>query len=311
MLLAGARNAGCEVIEPQDYGTGPLAAVHSDRYLEFLGRAHTRWSRIKGAADVVIPNIHPLAHSGTHSDGYPKSVVAQAGFHMADLACPMSEDSWDSICWSAWTAVQAAEELLAGEDRVYALCRPPGHHAFSEIAGGFCFLNNTAIAAQRLRQRFDRIAIIDVDLHHGNGTQGIFYQRDDVFTASIHAHPERFYPFFWGYESETGEGAGTGCNLNLPLARGSGDEAFLAALEQALDATRSFDPGVVVIALGLDAFTGDPFGGLRITTDGFQRIAREISRHTGLPLLMVQEGGYPCKELGENLTHFLKGTETT
>ena len=186
-----------------------------------------RWRRIEGASDEVIPNIHPIARGGS----YPASAVGQAGYHMADTACPISAETWDSACWSAWSAVAAAEAVLAGESAAYALCRPPGHHAFADVAGGFCFLNNSAIAAQRLRKNAARVAILDVDLHHGNGTQGIFYGRADVLTVSIHADPERFYPFFWGYADERGEGAGLGCNLNLPLPRKSGDEAFLEALD--------------------------------------------------------------------------------
>jgi acetoin utilization deacetylase AcuC-like enzyme len=203
-LLAGALQAGWRHEIPADYGLEPIEAIHPRRYLKFLEGAYTRWSRIEGSSDVVIPNVHPIKSAG----GYPASVVAQAGFHMADLACPIAENSWESICWSAWTAVHAARLVLAGEGAAYALCRPPGHHAFPEAAGGFCFLNNTAIAAQVLLGKFPRAAILDVDLHHGNGTQGIFYQRNDVLTVSIHADPLRFYPFFWGYPQETGSGAG-------------------------------------------------------------------------------------------------------
>jgi acetoin utilization deacetylase AcuC-like enzyme len=304
-LLLGARQAGCRVIEPGDCGMDPITAIHPQRYIEFLQNAWQRWSYIEGAADVVIPNIHPDNRSG----GYPRSVVAQAGFHMADLACPIAHDSWDAIRWSACTAVHAARLVQQGEPTAYALCRPPGHHAFAEVAGGFCFLNNTAIATQQLLDRFSRAAILDVDLHHGNGTQGIFYARDDVLTVSIHAHPERFYPFFWGYENETGEGRGRGFNRNLPLPRGAGDGEFLDALERAFEAIAAFAPDVLVVALGLDAFEGDPFGGLRVSTQGFGRIGSEIRRHFDGPILAVQEGGYLCDELEFNLAAFLQGME--
>jgi len=157
-----------------------------------------------------------------------------------------------------------------------------------------------------LLRAHDRVAILDVDLHHGNGTQSIFYQRADVLTVSIHADPERFYPFFWGYASECGAGPGDGYNLNLPLARGSGDDAFLAQLDTALARIRQFAPGALVVALGLDAFEGDPFGGLRVSTRGFGEIGRRIAALT-LPTLLVQEGGYLCDELGENLGSFLDG----
>jgi acetoin utilization deacetylase AcuC-like enzyme len=302
-LLEAALRAGCRHEAPLAHGMEPIAAVHTEAYLDFLERAWDRWSRIEGAAPAVIPNVHP----GRRDVGYPASVVAQAGYHMADAAAPLAAGSWASILWSAWTAVHAARLLLDGESSAYALCRPPGHHAFSDMAGGFCYLNNSAIAAQLLRRAHDRIAILDIDLHHGNGTQGIFYERGDVLTVSIHADPERFYPFFWGYANETGAGAGEGCNLNLPLARGSGDDAFMAALDSALAGIAAFAPGALVIALGLDAFAGDPFGGLQVSTRGFGRVAQRIVAELPLPMLLVQEGGYLCDALGDNLQSFLEG----
>ena len=168
------------------------------------------------------------------------------------------------------------------------------------MAGGFCYLNNSAIAAQRLREVYKRIVILDVDVHHGNGTQGIFYRRDDVFTVSLHADPVRFYPFFWGHRHERGEAAGAGYNLNCPLEQGTSDEDYLQTLEDALSRIDSFCPEAMVVALGLDAFQGDPLAGLSITTEGFQKIGRAIAA-LKLPSVLVQEGGYLCRELGENL----------
>lgn len=302
-LLEGALAAGCTPETPSSHGIEPLEAIHSPAYLQFLEHAYQRWQRIEGAADAVTPNVHPDSRQA----GYPASVVAQAGYHMADAAAPLAAGSWDSCCWSAWSAVHAAGLVLAGEASVYALCRPPGHHAFADMAGGFCYLNNSAIGAQALRQAFDRVAILDVDLHHGNGTQSIFYSRSDVLTVSIHADPLRFYPFFWGYTNEQGEGEGRGYNLNLPLPRGSGDPEFQQALAQGIDHIQSFAPGALVIALGLDAFEGDPFGGLKLSTRGFHEIAEMIARRLNLPTLLVQEGGYLCAELGDNLSAFLRG----
>ena len=188
----------------------------------------------------------------------------------------------------------------------YALSRPPGHHAFGDLAGGFCFLNNAGIAAERLRAAGLRPAILDVDVHHGNGTQGIFYGRDDVLTVSLHADPARFYPFFWGHAQERGEGRGTGCNLNLPLPRGTDYVAYLAALEIALERVGSFGTEVLVVALGLDASIDDPFKGFAVTQDGFARIGAAIAK-AGLPTLFVQEGGYLSPSLGANLTRTLTG----
>lgn len=301
-LLDAARAAGHAVVAPDEHGAAPREAIHTRDYLAFLESAHARWRALPGAAPEVVPNVHPLRHGGR----YPASVVGQAGWHMADTACPLTAESWPAICASANTAVHAAELVMAGERAAYALCRPPGHHAEADLAGGFCYLNNTAIAAQHLRRQAARVAIVDVDLHHGNGTQAIFYERGDVLTVSIHADPANFYPFFWGYAEERGEGAGAGCNLNLPLPLGSGDDAFLAALDEALAAVRAFRAETLVVALGLDAFEGDPLAGLAVTTNGFREIARRLAG-LSLPSVLIQEGGYPTSELGRNLVAFLEG----
>jgi len=305
-LLAGAQKAGLESAAPSDCGLGPIAAVHTPEYLTFFKNIYTRWRRIEDASAEVIPNIHPDRRSAS----YPKSAVGQAGYHMADTACPISMDTWESAYWSAQTAIAGANSILGGAPAAYALCRPPGHHAFADLAGGFCFLNNTAIAAMRCLQEGRRPVIVDVDLHHGNGTQGIFYRRQDVFTVSVHADPSRYYPFFWGYAQERGDGDGLGANLNLPIPRGSGDDVFLKALAAGLDQVRSCDADVLVIALGLDGFEGDPFGGLAVTTPGFGKIAAACAA-LGLPTLIVQEGGYLCPELGDNLASFLTGFRDT
>ena len=304
-LLAGVRTAGLEILRPANHGLGPISAIHTSEYIDFLKRIYERWQRIDGASAEVIPNIHPIARTGS----YPASAVGQAGYHMADTSCPIARDTWDSACWSAWTAVSASDAVLAGDAWSYALCRPPGHHAFRDVAGGFCYFNNSAIAAQRLRRNADRVAIIDVDLHHGNGTQGVFYERNDVLTVSIHADPVRFYPFFWGHADERGEGLGLGYNLNLPLPRKSADAVFLDTLATALRRVEAFAPEAIVVALGLDAFEGDPFGGLSVSTPGFARIAEAVAK-LGLPTVIVQEGGYLCDELGDNLTSFLTGFGT-
>lgn len=302
-LLAGAEAAGCRLEKPRDHGLGPIAAIHSAEYLQFLKTIHARWRRMPDAAPEVIPNIHPDSRTAS----YPKSAIGQAGFHQADTACPIGADTWGSAYWSAQTAVTAADLVLSGEDRAYALCRPPGHHAFADLAGGFCFLNNSAIAAQHLLAAGRRPAILDVDVHHGNGTQGIFYHRGDVLTVSIHADPLRFYPFFWGHAHERGEGAGLGMNLNLPLPRGTGDDDFLRSVDEARVRIDASGADVVVIALGLDAHEHDPLKGLAVTTKGFERIGGAIAG-IGLPLLIVQEGGYLSQSLPDNLEAFLRGT---
>ena len=302
ILRQGAEAAGLAFEAPRDHGQGPIAAIHSAEYLTFLRTIHARWRRIEGAGAEVIPNVHPASRT----DNYPRSAVGQAGYHQADTACPISAETWAAAYWSAQTALSGAAALADGARAAYALCRPPGHHAFADLAGGFCFLNNAAIAADDLRARGLRPAILDVDVHHGNGTQGIFYARGDVLTVSIHADPVRFYPFFWGHASERGEGAGRGANLNLPLPRGTGDAGYMRALATALERIADFGADVIVVALGLDAHEDDPFQGLRVTTPGFRAIAAAIAG-LGLPLLLVQEGGYVSDALGRNLTSFLTG----
>jgi acetoin utilization deacetylase AcuC-like enzyme len=301
-LLGAVRALGGPVVQAPDVGMDPILRVHPARYLTFLQTIHSRWTRIPGASAEVIPNIHPA----NRTDGYPLSAVGQAGFHQTDTSCPISAETWGAAYASAQTAIHGADLVHRGERAVYALCRPPGHHAFAELAGGFCYLNNSAIAAQRLTDAGRRVAILDVDLHHGNGTQGIFYDRADVLTVSIHAHPERYYPFFWGYPEERGAGVGLGANLNLCLERGTGDEGFMAALDKGMQAVVDFGADTLVLALGLDAFEGDPFAGLAVTTPGFGRIGRAVAA-LGLPTVIVQEGGYLCPELGENLEAVLRG----
>ena len=301
-LLAGAKSAGLEPVEPTDYGLAPLSAVHSPEYIQFLKNIFHRWQRMPGASQEVIPNLHPANREGV----YPKSAIAQTGYHTTDTNCPISAKTYQSICWSVNSAVHAASLVYQGTPMAYALCRPPGHHAFRDLAGGFCYFNNTAVAAQWLCQHGMRPAVVDVDLHHGNGTQGIFYNRDDVLTVSVHADPSRFYPFYWGHACERGADQGVGYNLNLPIPRGSRDEVFLQALEIGLERVDVFGPSVLVIALGLDGFEGDPIAGLAITTRGFEMIGTRCAG-LNLPTVIVQEGGYLCPALGDNLTAFLSG----
>ncbi|MDX1498990.1 MAG: histone deacetylase family protein [Woeseiaceae bacterium] len=301
-LLEAALGAGLEQVEPGDYGRDALAAVHTARYLDFLARIHQRWQYIDGASADVMPNIHPAGRGF----GYPASAVGQVGFHVYDGSCPVTAATWDAACWSANTAVHAAELVLAGDPACYALCRPPGHHAGREVVGGFCYLSNAAIAVRRLQGAHERVAILDVDVHHGNGTQDVFWEDPTVLTVSIHADPVRFYPFFWGYADEAGGGAGEGFNLNLPLPRGTGDDDYATALGTVLARIRDFEPGALVVALGLDAHESDPFQGFAMTTSGFGHIGERVAG-LGLPTVLVQEGGYLNDELGASLAAFLDG----
>ncbi|MGR3269787.1 histone deacetylase family protein [Thalassococcus profundi] len=302
VLHEAAVAAGCEFSVPEDHGIAFISDVHPSEYLAFLQNIHARWQRMDGASEEVVPNVHP----NRHGVSYPDGMVGQAGWHMADTACPIGPHTWASAYLSAQSAVSGAQAVLSGEQAVYALCRPPGHHAFSDMAGGFCFLNNAAIAAKALLRAGCRPAILDVDVHHGNGTQGIFYDDPEVLTVSVHADPARFYPFFWGHAHERGRGPGEGTNLNLPLDRGTGDDGFLAALENGLERIELFGCDALVVALGLDAHENDPFQGLAVTTSGFASIAARIAS-LDLPTVIVQEGGYLQPELGPNLRSFLEG----
>jgi acetoin utilization deacetylase AcuC-like enzyme len=202
--------------------------------------------------------------------------------------------------------VAAAAALNEGAREAYALCRPPGHHARAEAAGGFCYLNNAAIAAQALRERFGRVAILDTDMHHGQGVQEIFYGRDDVLYVSIHGDPTNFYPVVAGYEDERGAGEGDGYNINLPMPHGSGEEVFFDQLEVALRAVRRFQPDALVLALGFDIYKDDPQAMVAVTTEGFGRLGGAIGG-LGLPTVIVQEGGYHIDSLRDNARAFFGG----
>lgn len=302
-LMAAALGLGLEKTEAKAQGLGALLEIHSERYLTYLQEASAKWRALPDASDEVVANVHPNREA---PGGYPTSIVGRAGFHAADTACPIGPGTWEAALSSAEVALTAADLLLAGEGEAYALCRPPGHHAYGEMAGGFCYLNNAALAAERLRLGYERVAILDIDVHHGNGTQGIFYRRGDVMTLSLHGDPANYYPFFWGYAGEKGEGAGQGANRNFPLALGTGDRLWLETLDQALADLAAFGAGAVVIALGLDAAADDPLKGFQISREGFTRAGEKIGA-LKRPVLLVQEGGYLQPGLGANLAAFLTG----
>lgn len=305
-LLTAALASGLTQVEPAATRLDELHQLHSERYLTYLENAFQRWTHIDGAASEVIPGIHATDYAEDTDASYPASSSGQAGRHQIDLSSPIGAHTFSSALSSARTAAHAAKLVLAGETACYALARPPGHHAGREFAAGFCYLGNSALAAQVLRQGHDKVAVLDIDVHHGNGTQDLFYERPDVLTVSIHADPVRFYPFHWGYAHETGRGAGDGSNLNLPLPRGTSDADYAPALTDALEAIDRFGATALVVALGLDAHESDPFQGFAITTTGFSKIAGRIAA-LGLPTVLVQEGGYLSEPLGDNLSAVLEG----
>ncbi|MFT3986535.1 histone deacetylase family protein [Aestuariivirga sp.] len=303
-LLEGARQAGAEICAAKRFDDSIYRTIHVKGYVDFLRSAFGRWQEVKGAGPELMPSLRPTFPPLIQND----YVLAQAGRFLMDFSCAITAKTWGSAEASAMTAVTAADMVLKGAPHAYALCRPPGHHAYGNRAAGFCYLNNSALAAQHLRSAHERVAILDVDVHHGNGTQAIFYRRSDVMTVSIHADPATYYPFYWGAEAEQGEGEGHGYNLNLPLPQGSGDDAWLAALDRALEAIHAFSPTVLVLALGLDAHEADPLKGGAVTQGGFAKIAAAIAG-LSLPTVIVQEGGYLTEHLPNNLAMFLTSFE--
>lgn len=303
-LLQGARAAGAQIYAARRYPAAAFETIHSKPYINFLETAFEEFCLEPNAGPELMPSLRPMLPPTVP----PKHILARAGAYMMDFSCPIVAGTWRSVAASAMTAITAADVVVKGERTAYALCRPPGHHAYADRAGGFCYLNNSALAAQHLREMHDRVAILDVDVHHGNGTQSIFYNRGDVLTISIHADPGDFYPFYWGYAEEKGEGEGEGCNLNLPVPVGSGDDVWLQAVNRALDKIQSYSPGALVVALGLDAHEEDPLQGGAVTTAGFAQIAEEIAS-LNLPSVIVQEGGYMTDHLADNLAMFLSGFE--
>lgn len=297
-LVQAAHSLGFEVRQPEDAGLQPLQAVHGAPYLVFLEEAHRRWKEIpEDWGDEVMSNIFVREPNAL------RGILAQAARYLADGSCPVGEQTWRSAYWSAQSAIAGARALLDGEPAAYALCRPPGHHARAEAAGGFCYLNNAAIAAQVLRERFARVAVLDTDMHHGQGIQEIFYERADVLYVSVHGDPTNFYPGVAGFGEERGSGAGLGYNLNLPMAHGSSEADFLARLEQALAAVKAFGAEVLVLSLGFDIYELDPQSKVAVTRDGFAILGQRI-RSLGLPCLIVQEGGYHLDSLEDNARSF-------
>ena len=308
-LLAALRDCHADILQPQAGEAVHARRVHTDSYLSFLETAWDRWSALPDAGPEVWPSYFPYWSGHPASRSRPPCpsthVAGQAGWYLGDLSAPMGPHTWRAALRSCASAVAAAQAVLAGAPLAYALCRPSGHHARTDRAAGACFINNSAVAAELLRERHARVAVLDLDVHHGDGTQQIFYDRPDVLTISIHADPSGAYPYFTGYGDERGFGSGEGSNLNLPVPIGSGWPEYEGALQAALTRLEAFGPGAVVIALGLDAAADDPVGLMGLHTEDFGRVARLI-RSPGTPAVLVQEGGYG-PSIGPCLHAFLTG----
>ena len=288
---------------PADCGVAPIAAVHEAGYLQFLQDALALWAAAGRPGDAIpyafpVVGRRPLALS---------RVDALLGAHAFDATTPITVATWDAAYWSAQTALAATAAVLGGERTAFALCRPPGHHAGADYCGGYCHLNVAAIAAQAGRDAgVARVAVFDIDYHHGNGTQDIFWARGDVFYASVHADPASDYPFYWGHADERGEGAGEGTTLNLPLPHGTTLDAFRRAQATALDAIARFAPGLLVVSFGADTWKGDPISHFALETGDYAVLARDIAA-CGWPTVVVMEGGYAVAALGDNVASFLSG----
>ena len=305
ILAALRQTAWAEFVPPQDFGLAPILAVHSADYVDYLQNGLARWQTEGG--QVKQPQAVPLLLGATfpprRSQHRSRAIAAQAGYYSFDLSCPSVTGTWPAAYASAQVALMGAALLDTGAEAAFALCRPPGHHAGKDFAGGYCYLNNAAIAAQALAAH-GRVAVLDVDYHGGNGTQDIFYESAEVLTISLHADPEREYPYFVGFADETGDGAGAGKHRNFPLPPGADDARYQQTLMQALELIRAFAPRALVVSFGADTFAGDPLGDLQISTEGFCRMG-EMVDELRLPTLVVMEGGYANEALGVNTAAFL------
>lgn len=291
-----------KVESPPDRGMEPLRLVHSAAYLDFLESAYAEW-REAGRGGDAFPYTFPIVRRRPLSFN---RVDADLGLYGFDTSTPIAEGTWESAYWSAQTALAGVQSAIA-DGAAFALCRPPGHHAGADYFGGYCYLNNAAIAAQAaLDAGLARVAILDVDYHHGNGTQDIFYGRPDVVFASIHADPATDYPFFWGHSDETGEGDGAGTNLNLPLPRGTTWSQYELALQRALEWIGTFSPGLLIVSFGADTWGGDPISHFQLETTDYRSVSRRIAA-ARLPTLVLMEGGYAVEALGANVAEFLSG----
>lgn len=294
-----------DILPPDDFGLEPILEVHRHDMVAFLQTAHERMVAETGRT-VALPETFSVGGRPRHK---PVSLWGQMGLYCFDAGSPIFAGTWEAAYWSAQTALNAAAWVLAGQERLaYALCRPPGHHAAADLYGGFCYLNNTAVAGQWLVEAGQRVAILDLDYHHGNGTQEIFYGRGDVFTCSLHADPFYEYPFYWGFADEYGTGAGENHNFNFPLPLGTQEPAYMTTLAEALRRIRAFVPDSLIVAFGADTLADDPVGGFKLTPASYGRMGAKIAA-LNLPTIIIQEGGYLLSQLGECVVSFLQGVE--
>lgn len=308
IVLARSLQVGLgDIVAPQAFGPAHYARVHSERYVRFLQQAWAEWQALGHQHD-ALPLVWPVRD--LRSDIEPEHIDGKLGFYAMDAGVAITAGTWQAVSSSANLALTGASLLHGGQRSAFALCRPPGHHAAAEYMGGYCYLNNAAIAAQWSRDNgSQRVAVLDVDFHHGNGTQSIFYDRDDVLFVSLHGNPRRSYPYFSGHRDETGRGAGLGFNLNYPLPHGTAWDGYSEALQHACGQLRQYRPDLLVVSLGVDTYEGDPISHFRLTSADFSRIGAAIAA-VGVPTLFVMEGGYMVDEIGINAVNVLQGFES-
>jgi len=301
-LVAVAHELGFEVRQPEDFGITAIKSVHSAAYLRFLESAHHRWKTEpeEDWGDEVMSNIYVR-----QPDQIRGGILGEAAHFLADGSCPIGVHTWQSAYWSAQSAIAGAEAINAGAKLAYALCRPPGHHARVDAAGGACYLNNAAIAANMLRKKFNRVAILDTDMHHGQGIQEIFYKRRDVLYVSTHGDPVNFYPALFGYADEQGEDEGHGFNKNIPIPHGASEEFFKEKLAIAFATLESFQPDAVIHAHGFDIYKEDTQSRINCSSQIFTYIGDRL-KNLHRPCLIVQEGGYHLDHLKENARRFFE-----
>ncbi len=314
-IRAAIAAAGASEVAAEPHPDDPLSAVHDRALLDYLASAWDEWEAAglteEPGQDRVVPYIFPVAElGGERPPLVPSAASARAGWFAYDTMSLIGPGTWEAARAAADAAVTAADLVLAGAPAAYAAVRPPGHHATRSRFGGSCYLNNTAVAAARMRAAGGgRVAVLDVDAHHGNGTQQIFYDDPGVLTGSAHVDPAAgWFPHFLGLADEIGAGPGAGANRNLPLAPGSDDGAWLEALAELAGWAREGDATAVVVALGVDAAGGDPESPLEVSAEGFTSAGRLLGE-LGLPTVVVQEGGYDLETIGALVVSFLGGLE--
>jgi acetoin utilization deacetylase AcuC-like enzyme len=296
---------------PVEHGLEPILAVHDEGLVHFLESAWPVWRTRGMATDAIVPDtfLHASLRAGMGPAVVPDSPCGQAGYYCFDTATPIVAGTWEATRTACDVALTAADLVLAGERAAYALTRPPGHHATRDMYGGYCYLNPAAIATSWIAARGGtRVAVLDVDFHHGNGTQQIFYDRGEVLYASIHADPANTFPYFAGHASENGSGDGRGATFNQPLPAGTDDAAYLAAVDRAIERIIDFGAGSVVVSLGFDTYGQDPIGNFALTTPTYHETGRRVAE-AGLPFVIIQEGGYHVPSLGRNAYEWLLGAD--